>query len=49
MSRCMSVPDATSDTLLPQELAAKTNMVFVVRMQVLVLFKVEEGVGNTCI
>ena len=49
MSRCMSAPDATSDTSLPQELAGKTNMVSVVRMQVLVLFTVEEGVGKTCI
>ena len=34
MSGCLSVPDATS-TLMPQEQAAKTNMVPVVRIQVL--------------
>ena len=34
-------------TSLPQEQAAKTNMISVVRIQV--LFTVEEGVGNTCI
>ena len=33
MSRCLSAPDATS-TSLPQEKAAKTNMVSVVRIEV---------------
>ena len=44
MSRCLSAPDATS---LHQEQAAKSNMVSVVRIQVIVLFTVEEGVANT--
>ena len=35
-------------TSLPQEQAAKSNMVAVVRIQVFVLFTVEEGVANTC-
>ena len=34
MSRCLSSPDATS---LPQEQAAKTNMVVVVRIQVFII------------
>ena len=35
MSRCLSAPDATPLTSLPQEQAAKTNiMVSVVRIQV---------------
>ena len=35
-------------TSLPQEQAAKTNMVSVVRFQVFSIITVEEGVANTC-
>ena len=42
--RCLSAPDATS---LPQEQAAKTDMLSVVSIQV--LCTVEEGVANACI
>ena len=48
MSRYLLAPDATS-LHLPQEQAAKTDMVLVVRIQVLVLCTVEEGVANACI
>ena len=43
--RCLSAPDAT--TSLPQEQAAKTDMLSVVSTQVLCI--VEEGVANACI
>ena len=43
--RCLSAPDATS--LLPQEQAAKTDMLSVASIQV--LCTVEEGVANACI
>ena len=45
--RCLSAPDATSLTSLPQEQAAKTDMLSVVSIQV--LCTVEEGVANACI
>ena len=35
--------------IMPQEQAAKTNMVSMVRIKFLVLCAVEEGVGNTSI
>ena len=37
MSRCLSAPDATP-YIMPQEQAAKTNMVSVVRIQVFSIF-----------
>ena len=50
--RCLSAPEATSlhhclPTSLPQQQAAKTDMLSVVSIQV--LFTVEEGVANACI
>ena len=42
--RCLSAPDPTS---LPQEQAAKTDMLSVVSIQV--LCTVDEGVANACI
>ena len=42
--RCLSAPDAIS---LPQEQAAKTDMLSVVSIQV--VCTVEEGVANACI
>ena len=41
MSRCLPI--------LPQEQEAKFKMFSVVRIQVFVLFTVEEGVANTCL
>ena len=43
--RCLFAPDATS-LHLPQEQAAKTDMLSVVSIQV--LCTVEEGVANAC-
>ena len=46
--RCLSAPDASYIlTSLPQEQAAKTDMLSVVSIQV--LCTVEEGVTNACI
>ena len=45
--RCLSAPDATSPPSLPQEQAAKTDMLSVVSIQV--LCTVEEGVPNAYI
>ena len=42
MSRYLSAPDATS---LPQDQAAKTNMVFVVRIQVFSIIHSRGGCG----
>ena len=44
--RCLSAPDATSLTSLPQEQAATTEMLSVVSIQV---FCTVEGVANACI
>ena len=46
MSRCLSAPDATSLHHCPQEQAAKTSMLSVVRIKYLVLCIVEEGVAK---
>ena len=47
MSRCLSAPDASNiPTSLPQEQAAKSDMLSVVSIQVFSIVYVEEGVAN---
>ena len=49
MSRCLSVPDATSLHHCLKNNSAKTSMVSEVRIQVFILCTVEKCVANTCI